>query len=279
LLRNLQYWRGIFLIGGISGLILVFWLSGQLSYFIHPRYNLFTVMMTIIAVVAALMSLVVSSRVRAHRRGTPVEWDGEVDGQRSHDHDHDHDHGDNGIDIPTSRVGVTTAVSAAAVSVLALVALIVFPPATLTTVTVENRALNQAALGDTAAAFADAQRGEEATFLAFTVREWAGILRQTQDPAFFQGKPVDVVGFVVSDPENPGTFFVTRFVVSCCAVDAQPVGIPVYEPGYAENFPDETWVRLVGEFVLNPDPSSGHPIIIRPLELVPTEQPRDPYLF
>jgi len=139
--------------------------------------------------------------------------------------------------------------------------------------------MNQAALGDTVSAFADAQTGEASTFLSFTVREWAGILRQTQDPAFFQGKPVDVVGFVVEDKDNPGTFYVTRFVVSCCAVDAQPVGIPVYEPGFEQEFPDETWVRVVGEFVMNPDSSSSHPLVVRPLDLSPTEQPRDPYLF
>lgn len=227
--------------------------------------------MTAIAVVLSLMALVISSRVR--RPAPSIE-------ATVGNHDDDHDHDDNGgVDVPTTRLGAVTAVSAAVVSGLALIALVILPPATLSTVTVENRAINQAALGDTQAAFASAQNGEEATFLSFTVREWAGILRQTQDPAFFQGKPVDVVGFVVADAENPGTFFVTRFVVSCCSVDAQPVGVPVYEPGFEELFAPESWVRVVGEFVINPDPSSSHPLVLRPFEIVPTEQPRDPYLF
>jgi putative membrane protein len=254
--------------GAISALILVFWQSGQLSFFIHPRYNLFTVVMTAIAVVLSLMALVMSSRVRRMSGGSDDE----------HGHDHDHDDND-GVDIPSTRVGMVTAVSAALVSAVAVIALVILPPATLSTVTVENRAINQAALGDTAGAFAQAQTGEEATFLAFTVREWAGILRQTQDPAFFQGKPVDVVGFVVPDPDNPDTFFVTRFVVSCCAVDAQPVGVPVYEPGFEQQFPAETWVAVQGEFVINPDPSSSHPLVLRPFDISVTEQPRDPYLF
>jgi putative membrane protein len=274
-LRNLQYWRGVALIGSISGLILVFWLSGQLSFFIHPRYNLFTVVMTSIAVVLSVMALVISSKVRQQPAAHMLE-------QGGHDsaHDHDHDEDENaGVDVPTNTLGRVTAVAAAVVSGVALIALVVLPPATLSTVTVENRAINQAALGDIQGAFASAQTGEEATFLAFTVREWAGILRQTQDPAFFQGKPVDVVGFVVADRDNPGTFFVTRFVVSCCAVDAQPVGVPVYEPGFEQQFAPETWVRVVGEFVINPDPSSSHPLVLRAFEIIPTEQPRDPYLF
>ena len=272
-MRNLQYWRGVVLIGAISGLILVFWLSGQLSFYIHPRYNLFTVVMTSIAVVLSLMAVVISSKVRK-KTSVPVSDHGD------HGHQHDHDHDDNdGVEVPTNSLGRVTAVSAAVVSAVALVALVILPPATLSTVTVENRAINQASLGDIQGAFASAQTGEEATFLAFTVREWAGILRQTQDPAFYQGKPVDVVGFVVADRDNPGTFFVTRFVVSCCAVDAQPVGVPVYEPGFEQQFAPESWVRVVGEFVINPDPSSSHPLVLRPFEIIPTEQPRDPYLF
>jgi putative membrane protein len=272
-LRNLQYWRGVVLIGSISGLILVFWLSGQLSFFIHPRYNLFTVVMTSIAVVLSLMALAISSKVRAQSTGHKSDHSG-------HGPVDDHDHDDNdGVDVPTNRLGRVTAWSAATVSAIALIALVILPPATLSTVTVENRAINQAALGDVQGAFASAQTGEEATFLAFTVREWAGILRQTQDPAFFQGKPVDVIGFVVADRDNPGTFFVTRFVVSCCAVDAQPVGIPVYEPGFEQQFAPESWVRVVGEFVMNPDPTSSHPLVLRPFEILPAEQPRDPYLF
>jgi putative membrane protein len=274
-LRNLQYWRGVVLIGAISGLILVFWFSGQLSFFIHPRYNLFTVVMTSIAVVLSLMALVISSKVRSQSMARSSEHGGH--GQ-SFEHDHDHDDND-GVDVPANTLGRVTAVSAAAVSTIALIALVILPPATLSTVTVENRAINQAALGDIQGTFASAQTGEAATFLAFTVREWAGILRQTQDPAFFQGKPVDVVGFVVADRDNPGTFFVTRFVVSCCAVDAQPVGVPVYEPGFEQQFAPESWVRVVGEFVINPDPSSSHPLVLRPFDISPTEQPRDPYLF
>lgn len=262
--------------GALSALILVFWFSGQLSFFIHPRYNLFTVIMTSIAVVAALASLVMSSKVRSRTPQSPSLLPVTVGVER---HDSDHDHDDHGVDVPTNTLGRVTAVVAASISVVALALLVILPPATLSTVTVENRAINQAALGDTEAAFAEAQGGEEATFLAFTVREWAGILRQTQDPTFFQGKPVDVVGFVVADPENPGTFFVTRFVVSCCSVDAQPVGVPVYEPGFDEAFPAESWVRVVGEFVLNPDPSSTHPLVLRPREILLTEQPREPYLF
>ena len=264
------------LMGALSALILVFWFSGQLSFFIHPRYNLFTVIMTSIAVVAALASLVMSSKVRSRAPRSPSSLPVTVGAER---HDHDHEHDDHGVDVPTTTLGRLTAVVAASISVVALALLVILPPTTLSTVTVENRAINQAALGDTEAAFAEAQGGEEATFLAFTVREWAGILRQTQDPTFFQGKPVDVVGFVVVDPENPGTFFVTRFVVSCCSVDAQPVGVPVYEPGFEEAFPAESWVRVVGEFVLNPDPSSTHPLVLRPREILLTEQPREPYLF
>ena len=283
-MRNLQRWRGVVLLGGVSALILVFYFSGQLSFFIHPRYNVFTVAMATFAVVVTIAAFALLPAKRSQVTQTPSLVAGRsLPGPKTegadHGHDDDHDHGEHDVEVPTTPWGRAIALVAGGLSLAALITLAVLPPATLSTVTVENRSLNQAALGDTVQAFADAQGGSEATFLAFTVREWAGILRQTQDPAFFQGKPVDVVGFVVADTTDRDVFFVTRFAVSCCSVDAQPIGIPVYFPGWEDSFATEEWVRVSGEFVMNPNAGSSHPLVVRPREVTPSEQPRDPYLF
>lgn len=281
-MRNLQRWRGVVLLGGVSALILVFYFSGQLSFFIHPRYNVFTVAMATCAVVLAIVAFALLPAKRSQVTETPSLVSGrDLPSLKNGgvDHDHDHDHGEHDVEVPTTPWGRAIALVSGGLSLVALITLAVLPPATLSTVTVENRSLNQAALGDTVQAFADAQGGSEATFLAFTVREWAGILRQTQDPAFFQGKPVDVVGFVVADATDRDVFFVTRFAVSCCSVDAQPIGIPVYFPGWEDSYTAEEWVRVSGEFVMNPNAGSSHPLVVRPREVTPSEQPRDPYLF
>ena len=237
--------------GVTVAVVLWLWWSGNLSLYIHPRYNLFTVTMAILAVI----SLVIYGALRSQRRVSDAD-----------DH-HDHDH----ATPPTWAERLSTVVGVAA--------LVVLPPATLSTQTVDNRSINQSGLGDAGAVFDQAASGQSETFAAFTVREWAAILSQTSDPAFYAGKPVNVVGFISEDPDDSDQFFLTRFVVSCCSVDAQPVGVPVRMPGWKEAFAPEEWVAISGQFVLNPSSASPHVMVLSPAEVEPTEQPDEPYLF
>ncbi len=257
---KLTAWRGPVFIAVSSAMILWLYFSGQLSLYIHPRYHLFTAVMATIAVAGVLLGLGYASK-------QPADDD--------HDHDHDHDD-DDGSTSPGSRAALW---ASTILSVATVATLVFLPPATLGSVTVENRAINQSGLGDSQAALAAAKQGDQTAFAAFTVREWAAILRQTQDPAFFRGKPVNVLGFVSEDPDNDDVFYVTRFVVSCCSVDAQPVGIPVTLPGWQDTWATESWVSLTGEFVVNPNLDQSHPLVVRPESIQPAEQPREPYLF
>ena len=255
-------------------MILWLYFSGQLSLYIHPRYHLFTAVMSVVAVIAVLWGVGYASAPAARTasgHGNPASQVNE------HEHEHEHEH--EGGDLPSGRWSMAALVSSRALGVATIAALVLLPPATLGSVTVENRAINQSGLGGTEASLEAARRGDDASFAAFTVREWAGILRQTSDPAFFRGKPVDVIGFVAEDPENSDVFYLTRFVVSCCSVDAQPVGIPISLPDWEGEWSAETWVRVRGEFVVNPRLDESHPLVVRPHSIEPTEQPREPYLF
>ena len=79
------------------------------------------------------------------------------------------------------------------------------------------------------------------------------------------------------DPDN--MFYVSRFVVTCCAVDAQPLGVPVYLPGWQSTLEADTWVEVSGPFASNPSRSSTQAIVIVPDSVEAVEQPREPYLF
>jgi putative membrane protein len=242
--------RGPLFIGVTVAVVLWLWWSGNLSLYIHPRYHVFTAVMAVIAVVA----LVLFAAIGVARAKT--------------DHDHEHEQ------KATAAEWVSTAIAA-----VALIALVALPPATLTTQTVDNRSINQSGLGDASAVFDEATVGQSDTFASFTVREWAAILSQTSDPSFYAGKPVDVIGFVSEDPEDSEQFFLTRFVVSCCSVDAQPVGVPVRLPGWRELYAEEQWLSISGQFVLNPSGESTEPIVLSPANVEPTERPNEPYLF
>ncbi len=248
--RSVQRWRGVVIIGAMAAVILWLAVSGQLALYIHPRYNVFTVLMALIAVVLVVGSLV---------------------GRRHHD-DEDAP--------PPSRPQRTIALTAAAIAGAFTIGMIVVPPATLSTATAEQREINSTAASD-AAAFEAATSADADAVSQFTVREWATILRQTSDLSFFANKPVtELVGFITPDPDDPeNVFYVSRFVVTCCAVDAQPLGVPVHLPGWSQSFDADDWVMVDGGFASNPSSASLQPVVVIPDSVTPIEQPREPYLF
>jgi putative membrane protein len=67
--------------------------------------------------------------------------------------------------------------------------------------------------------------------------------------------------------------------VTCCAVDAQPVGVPVHLPGWQDDFEADQWVRVAGTFDTNPSRSSTQPLALRPDTIDAVDQPEEPYLY
>jgi uncharacterized repeat protein (TIGR03943 family) len=166
------------------------------------------------------------------------------------------------------------------VTLVVAVALVVVPPATLTTATADQRVINASQLSSTSKSVGSAASAPSGASAKFTVADWASLLRQTSEPSFYIGKPADVVGFVSDDPSDPeNVFYVSRFVITCCAVDAQPIGVPVYLPNWKNGFAATSWVRVKGEFTTDPSRTSTQSIALIPTSTTKTEQPSDPYLY
>ena len=185
----LRRWQGVIL--AAIGVVATLWLAAtnRLGFYIHPRYFTFTVVMAAIAVVFVVGAFAVVPLLR--RRATDAagpgsDEAGDHDAEHDHDHDgHDHDH-DHGADAPATGTAASArrrlgTVAGVAILVGTALALLVLPPATLTTATAENRELNAAAVGPDSAA-PDLVGGDTS---AFTVKDWALILRQDPDPADF----------------------------------------------------------------------------------------------
>jgi uncharacterized repeat protein (TIGR03943 family) len=274
----LRRWQGVIL--AAIGVVATLWLAAtnRLGFYIHPRYFVFTVLMAVIAVVFVVGAFAVVPLLRRRATdaaGTALEHD---EHDHAHDgHDHAYDEHDHGADAPeagpaaSARRRLGTAAGVAIVAGTAL-ALLVLPPATLTTATAENRELNAAAVGPDSAA-PDLVGGDTSSF---TVKDWALILRQNPDPADFTD-PVEVTGFVLPSPDDEDVFYVARFTVTCCAVDAQPVGVPVHLPGWQDRFDADDWVVANGR--LGDDPAGGASPVLLPDAVEPTEQPEQPYVF
>ncbi|NQX34153.1 TIGR03943 family protein [Herbiconiux sp. VKM Ac-2851] len=257
-------------------MVAIIWLAvtGQLGLYIHPRYYEFTVIMAVLAGVVVLAAFAIVP--------TATEADHDHEGHdHDHDHDHDHeihDHDHEGHDHERGRRRDTVWAVAAGVVIAATVgALLIVPPSTLTTATVDQRDLNaSAAVTDTSAT--ETLVGSDTA--AFTIKDWASLLRQGAGEDYFAGKSATLTGFVTPDPTDPDdVFYVARFAVTCCAVDAQPVGVPVYLPGWQDSYAVDTWVEASGTFGTNPSTSSSQPIVFEPADITPVDQPDEPYVY
>ena len=89
-----------------------------------------------------------------------------------------------------------------------------------------------------------------------TMRLFDYLVASQARPADLDGRRVRLVGFV--SPRAAGGWYVTRFVVNCCAADATPVRVAVPD-GPAGVRPDQ-WVAVVGTATAPlTDPAVGYP--------------------
>ena len=237
--------QGIILLFVIAVATLWLAVTGRLTLYIHQRYVVFTTGMAVVALVMASGSVITQSRTHRH---THLAW--------------------------WRRVAACVMVC-----VVAGMALFV-PPTALTTTTATQRGINKGA-----AARLSAEKLSHASIFAqrdyshLTIKEWAGLLAQTHDSAFYRGKTVNLTGFVTPDTADSQIFYVSRFVVTCCAVDAQAVGVPVYAPGWRERYQPNSWVTVTGDFATHPQQHRQQPIVVMPRSITPTTQPKEPYEY
>jgi len=240
------------------------WLAavGQLQLYIHPRYVVFTVIMSVIALGFAVARILASGR----RRGAHA---------LDHDHDHDHEDDESPVRAPQRALSVGAVVLAAVVAAGA----VLLPPATLSAATASQRDITDVQVNLDAASVTDAADASAGAVSRYTVLEWSSLLAQTSDPSFYAGKPVDVTGFITPDPDADDVFYVSRFVITCCAVDAQPVGIPVYLPDWKSQYAADDWVEVTGEFASNRSARSTAAIALAPTGVTGVDEPSEPYLY
>ncbi|TFB97783.1 TIGR03943 family protein [Cryobacterium adonitolivorans] len=253
-----ERWRGI----GLSLVVVVatLWLgaTGQLGLYIHPRYFIFTTVMAGLGLVFVVASFAFRTRPADESRpaGRPT-GDRTTAGRRA-----------------LALGGSAALLTFAAVAVLGL------PPATLTSATAIQREVNSGGLDSEAAAEEAADLVGTGDYDRLSVKEWVSLLAQSEDPALYADKTASITGFVLPDAADPdNVFYVARFVVTCCAVDAQPIGVAVYQPGWQASYDTDDWVQVSGTFMSNPSSRSADSLAVLPTTIEPVDQPSDPYVY
>jgi uncharacterized repeat protein (TIGR03943 family) len=258
-------------IGPLLALVAVvatLWLAatGKLALYIHPRYIVFAIVMAAIGGVAVLAgSFFLLRKDAKDARAAAHEHAG-------HDHaDHDDEIGPGLLARPRLLRSLT--VGRVLIIAGALVALLILPPAALTSATAQNRAL---------ATSADALQAPAANLVGtdtskFTVKDWASLLRSGGESAV-AGQTAQISGYLL-DNGDADVVYVARLMVTCCAVDAQPVGVPVYLPDWKKDHKANSWVKLTGKFQQNPSGSGAVPVVIVPSEFAGIAEPDQPYVY
>lgn len=209
---------------------------GQLVLYIHPRYVVFTAVLSGIGVLLTLM-----------------------DGHYSQDASHQ-EHGNKLLYVPL---------------LFLLVGAVLLPARTLSSATVSQRTTDSGSIVSSAESqpvntlFAGSSKG-------LRLNDWSRVLQANTDPDYYVNKPAQVSGFVYDAGLGQDTVWLARFVVTCCAVDAQPIGVPVQIVGWSGDYSEDEWVQVTGEFRLLPT-ADGDQIVLVPDTIEKIDQPGNPY--
>jgi putative membrane protein len=110
------------------------------------------------------------------------------------------------------------------------------------------------------------------------VLDWLIDFRLAQNPAAFADQEAKVIGFVYRDDRfGSDQFMVSRFVISCCAADAAPLGLVVHWPATSSLTSDQ-WVEVSGRFQVG-EFDGEQMSMLSADKVTPTEVPVQPYLY
>jgi putative membrane protein len=239
-----NYWVGFFV--SLTLIVLSLWLAlqGKLALYIHPRYIWFTVILCGLGLACIVADAVL------HKKAPKLT-------RRTH--------------IRSAAAGI--------LCIAFCLGMLILPPVGLTSSTAGQRGINTAALTiNTDTSLADLSSAQ-ANYARFTIKDWASLLAQTSDGALFAGKSTRITGFVSPTPDkNPNVFYLSRFVMTCCAVDARPIGVPIYKPGWQKEYKPDQWLDVAGVFRQNPE-SSTNAVVLEPQNVTRTDEPEEPYVY
>lgn len=242
--------------------------GGTLYFYISERFGWLTL-------VAALGLFLLGISYRTGRHNAEAEAvagceHDHADGHPGHDHS-DHDH--SGHDHP----GHDHAIGWGGLLIVALPILfgLLIPPRPLGSTALAAREMNVSGVPSAlpaavqgATAKADTER---------SVLDWVLDFQASgRDGENFAGRSADVMGFVHREADDPAdAFWLTRYVVGCCVVDAVPVGLRVVWPD-APALEADSWVRVGGQLVESTDAIAPW---LEAQSVVVVPPPNQPYLY
>lgn len=240
-------WLDVSAIAAWGILMLRYWLSGKLNLLIHPDY-----FWLVISGGFGLLIVAGSKAWELLRRRRPLN---NTTGQH----------------ITLFPPGFSSGI----LLITALIGL-VFTPRVFASQTAIQRGVTEF-LGATRSqpqAFRSSRRPEERSLL-----DWVRTLNVYPEPDAYTGQKVKVQGFVIHPTEFAADYMlISRFVITCCAADAYPVGLPVKLAQNRQAYQPDTWLEVEGTMI-TANLAGKRQLTIQATSLTPISEPENPYEY
>ena len=235
--------------------MLKYWLTGQLSLLIHPNYfGMVVVTGIILLIFAALRVFQLLNQVRQRKRGKAVTMP-----VAQH--------------ISLFPPGWSNILLIAA----AILGLVVTPKVFASQTALQRGITDSVSMTRSQPqAFRSASKPEERSLI-----EWVRTLNVYPEPDAYTGQAVKVQGFVVHPPELSSQYLmISRFVITCCAADAYPVGLPVKLTNENRNaYPVDKWFEVQGKMSTETLNGKRQLVIEATAPFKKISEPANPYYY
>lgn len=258
-LKKLGPWLDALAILAWGILLLKYWITGQLNILIHPNYFGLTVAGGIGSIVIG--GLKTWELIKLDRTKQKSRTSATIDSPRMAEVEH--------ITLFPPSFGSTLMLSVALIGLATT-------PRTFTSQTALERGLTES-LPITRLQpqeFRNTTKPENRSLV-----EWVRLLNFNPEPDSYKGQKVNVQGFVIHPPNVAEQYlWIGRFIITCCAADAYPVGLPVKLPiGQSRAaFPPDSWVEIEGEAIVE-ELQGKRKLTIQAFSLKPIPEPKNPY--
>ncbi|MBI2333798.1 MAG: TIGR03943 family protein [Chloroflexi bacterium] len=245
--RMFRSYQGLLLFGLFTFFVLKV-VNGQLTWYINSRFVPLTIIGMIFLAVLAQTIFTEIRRSRQHELEHP-------------DHHHEHDHAPSAANLWVMLIPLAIG--------------LLIPARPLDSSAFSTKGFNTSAplvSSDSSVSIFETESEER------NILQWLKLFNYQDDITEFIGQKASVVGFVYfNDTLEADQFFVSRFVVSCCAADGFAIAMPVRWEKSPE-LKQDAWVVVRGSIEsIELDGIRAPMIVAESVEA--TDIPAQPYLF